>query len=246
MASIRSDAVIALGRKLVAHLDLAGDGDLMAEWMAHDLADKIAAAESAAPPDKAEAQEACARAIQALWAYRYELTPGVPALVDLQAVHRGILALDPDWVRYRYFPELQWSAGKAEVDETVQQWLEAAGGIDAAARELIRFCLVQAAARSIDEARDWVEAAREAFGEDGPEWPSVLFLRPGEDPALKQRAARRAWLEECKARLDSLVAMAAVLSRDLTVELEELDGPISDPGDIDAETGTEEDHDRRS
>ena len=68
MSLIRSEAVIALGKRLVAQL--GAKGDVLTSWMAHHVADLMARAEAAPPAEKAVAQEACARAVLDLWRHR--------------------------------------------------------------------------------------------------------------------------------------------------------------------------------
>jgi|GEM_PF-4378947 len=63
MASKPSEAVVALGRKLVEHLEFESDNDLLAGWMSHYLAERMLAVETAAPDDRAALEKQCAEAI---------------------------------------------------------------------------------------------------------------------------------------------------------------------------------------
>jgi hypothetical protein len=69
----RSKAVVELGKRIVAGLEL-GD-DVVAQWMAHFVAEKISAAEQAPLDTRDIAVAACVEAILKLWANRYTLPP---------------------------------------------------------------------------------------------------------------------------------------------------------------------------
>lgn len=88
----RSKAVIELGRRIVAGLML-GD-DVVAQWMAHLVAEKIAAAERApggATRDAAVAE--CVELILKLWAHRHTLPPNMRPLRELDPLLRTLKSL---------------------------------------------------------------------------------------------------------------------------------------------------------
>jgi hypothetical protein len=77
----RSKAVIDLGKRIVTGLKL-GD-DVVAQWMAHLVAEKIFAAEQAPEDTRDIAENACVETILKLWANRYALPPYMRPLREL-------------------------------------------------------------------------------------------------------------------------------------------------------------------
>jgi hypothetical protein len=67
----RSRAVIELGKRLVVQLKL-GD-DLLSQWMAHLIAERMDAVEHALPEARTSAQDACAATVFQLWDHRNSL-----------------------------------------------------------------------------------------------------------------------------------------------------------------------------
>src|SRR5260221_8606675 len=116
MASLsRSKAVLELGKRLVAQFE--DKGDLLAAWMAHMIAERIHAAETAAPQDKAAAEEGCAKAILELWHHREALPQRVRPLRELEPVLRTLQSLDVDHAHYRYYPNALEAVEIAEAPE---------------------------------------------------------------------------------------------------------------------------------
>lgn len=219
MASKPSEAVIALGRKLVEHLEFEPDNDLLAGWMAHYLAERMLAVEKAFPEDRTALEKQCAEAILEVWAHRYKIAPAIPAFADLRALEGAILALEPDKTPFRYASPLQGAMSASQPSKEARQWIDFAAVIDDVARELIRYCLRQALDESIDSAEAWLDTAREILGEDGPEQPIITFLRSGEDKAVRDLTARVAWLQARARKLEAFVALSGALSAELSEQL---------------------------
>ncbi len=177
MVSEPSEAVMALGRKLVEHLEFEPDNDLLAGWMAHYLAERMLAVETATSEGRAALEKQCAEAILEVWAHRHNLEPGIPAFADLRALEGAILALEPDRAPFRYFSPLQGAMSELQPSKEAQQWIELAATVDDSARELIRYCLRRALDDSIDSGEAWLDTAHEILGEDGPERLIITFLR---------------------------------------------------------------------
>lgn len=215
MASIRSEAVIALGRKLVEHLKLEPDRDLLSGWMAHYLAERMLAVETAPPEARDELEKQCAEAILNVWAHRHRLGTAIPAFADMQALEGAILALAPDRTPFRYFAPLQGAISASQPSQEARQWIELAAGIDDTARELVRHCLRRAADESVEAGEIWLDAAKEALGDDAPERPIISFIRSGDDSAVADLKARLAWLGERARKLDAFVGLSSALAQDL-------------------------------
>lgn len=152
----RSKAVIELGKRIVAGLQL-GD-DITAQWMAHLVAEKISAAEDAPETVRDAAVAECVDVILKLWAHRYTLPPYMRPLRELDPLLRTLNSLGvnkADELRFLARPPSSEVLEGATEDE--KKLFEFAIGIDYAARELIRYALSIAAERSIDVVKPWLE-----------------------------------------------------------------------------------------
>ena len=128
MSLTYSKAALELGKRLVA--DLEASDDLLASWMAHDVAQRMIIAEEAADENKTAAQEACALAIGRLWQYRGALPPHLRPLGQLEPVLRTLASLDVTKTTHRYFPPVLREAATADVKGDTKQALEFAINLD--------------------------------------------------------------------------------------------------------------------
>lgn len=218
----RTKALLELGQHLVAQLG-AGD-DLLASWMAHYVAERIEAAEKASADDRRLAQDACAKAILDLWQYRNALPEHLRPLGKLEPVTRAIASLGVDEDDYRYYPHALREAATAQADEETKQWLDLAFGLDYSARVLISFALATAAQRAGSDAAAWVDLARRAGAEAGPETYVIKFVSEPDDSAGADESEEAAKLKERLARLEAFAEMSAALIRDLRAQIGP-DGP---------------------
>jgi len=205
----RSKAVIELGKRIVAGLKL-GD-DVVAQWMAHLVAEKISAAEHAPDDTRNAAVAACVEAILKLWANRYALPPYMRPLRELDPLLHTLKSLNLDEDDgYRYFSraprdeELDGATG----DE--KRLFEFAIGIDHSARELIRYVLGVAAERSADSVKSWLEEAVKGGLDVNVELSVSTFVA---DSLLKakEEAQQRAMLKRIE-KLESFANAALVLA----------------------------------
>jgi hypothetical protein len=214
-----SSEALALGQALVEQLELDDRRDLLARWMASDIALKMDAARA---PDATEAaREACADAIYRLWKHRADLPSGRRPLESLEKVAELILALDPA-NRTPYYCRPAKPPGQDQ-----DKWLEAAEAFDLIARTLITYCLQQAAVGRGLEPEGWVAFA-EAASLEAPERLVVRILYGSadgkEDPNAEiHRKADR--LKEKLADLALLRKASAMTSADLRAQLAAL-GPL--------------------
>lgn len=208
----RSKAVIELGKRIVAGLKL-GD-DVVAQWMAHLIAEKISAAEHAPDDIKDAAVAACVESILKLWANRYALPPYMRPLRELDPLLHTLKSLSLDEADgYRYFSraprdeELDGATG----DE--KRLFEFAIGIDHSARELIRYVLGVAAERSADSVRLWLEEAVKGGLDVNVELSVSTFVA---DSLLraKEEAQQRAMLKRIE-RLESFANAALALAGEM-------------------------------
>lgn len=148
----RSKAVIELGKQIVAGMKL-GD-DVVAQWMAHHVAEKISAAEQAPSDTRDAAVAACIDAIFKLWANRHTLPPYMRPLRELEPLLRTIKSLGVDEAdEPRFFSHAPHDEELVGATDKEKELLGFAIGIDHAARELIRYLLSAAAERSSEATR---------------------------------------------------------------------------------------------
>lgn len=201
----RSSAVIDLGKKLVAQLELSDD--VPAQWMAHMLAERIRDAETATPETKAAAQSACAEVVYQLWERRYSLPSQLRPLKQLEPLFRTLLSLDvSSGQRFRYFPE---PFADADVEEGPKKLFEMAKGVDNAGRVLVQYFLAAAAEESSGETRAWIQSAVDAEADATLEVRVIGLLDGGlELPADVDEVAREA-LEDKIGKLEAFAFLAA-------------------------------------
>jgi len=203
-----SKAAVELGKRLVAQLD-TGD-DLLASWMAHDVAERITLAEQAPDEHKAAARESCAAAISTLWHYRAALPPHLKPLGKLEPVLRTLASLDTDRTKHRYFPQALQEAATADADGTIKEQIDLAVSLDYTARQLVQFALRTAADDAATDAAPWVKLAREAGADTSPEefvveW--VLQGKPRTSDDERYKADLRRKIEKIEGFIESAKAM---------------------------------------
>lgn len=207
MSLTRSEAVIALGKRLVAQL--GAEDDLLTVWMAHHVADLMARAEAAPSAEKGAAEDACARAILDLWRHRNSLPEHQRPLEDVQAVLRTLAFLDLDPEDIRYYRSPMEAAVLAKLEGDVKRDIELALGVDYTARVLIRMLLQQAAAGAGESLEPWIELARAAGAEDVGEEKLLAFLDGEEGVETPGYDSARMALEDRAARLEAFAGAAA-------------------------------------
>ena len=214
----RSKAIVALGKRLVAQLN---DGrDLLGAWMAHMIAERIHAVETAPPEGKAAAEEACAKSVLELWEHREAMHQSVRPLIELDPILRILQSLDVEGDDFRYYPRVLRAAENIDADEDVKRWLELAIGTDNAARQIIRLALRRAADGIVDEAASWVELARIAGAEDGAEGILVNFIL---DTNEKYNTMDVDSLKKKLSGFENLISLAQTLADEVRSEIIKLD-----------------------
>lgn len=148
----RSKAVIELGKRIVAQMKL-GD-DVVAQWMAHEVAEKIAAAEQAIGDARDAAVDNCVEAVLKLWANRYTLPPYFRPLRELEPLLRTLTSLGvDDAYGPRYFTHVPSEEQLDGATDEEKKLLGSALAIDRAAKELIRYFISVAAQRPTEAAK---------------------------------------------------------------------------------------------
>ena len=222
-----SDAVIALGKKLVAELELDQSVDTLSRWMAHYIAELMHAAETAEDAMRQELMSRCCATILDLWRHRSELPDGKHPFEDIEPILRALESLDPNQSTPRYFASARnGSRGNGE-ESASKNWLDLADELDYSARILIRYCLTHAAETALDKSQEWIALAEAVGADEGIDVPVVRFIA-NETELLNSSTADEAVREEIEGRLkrlDAFVAAANVLADELRRHLQPLTGP---------------------
>lgn len=214
----RSKAVIDLGRRLVADLNL-GD-DMMAQWMAHLIAERLDTAESAPPEERASAQDSCTQVIFELWANRNSLPSHIRPFRELEPLLQTLGSLDVDsGPRFRYFPQhpSEEELGGAEIQGS--QFLKAAVNLDYSARVLIQYLLSSAAASVGDKVIPWLDAAINAEADAVLEARVVAFVKAGAKPPGADEVVQKSLLDKIE-KLEAFSQLATDVAAELRSRLD--------------------------
>lgn len=219
--SVRSDAILALGRKLVEELGLETSTDTLGRWMSHYIAELIVQAESSAGEAKGTVEKDCFDAILALWNHRAVL-PGVGHPFErMGELAQAIESLNPDNSTPRYFHAIRSKIAKAEEKADGENWLELAEGLDYSAKVLISHCLGNAAREATDKSKEWVSLAEAAGMETKGEKLVVRFVSRVDDfggsPDASEEERRE--LEERVERLEAFSKRATRFAAALKKQL---------------------------
>lgn len=169
------NALLELGKQLVAELNPEDSRDTLGQWMAHALAERLVAAESAAPKRRVALEAEVIDLILRLWAHRANLPPGKRPFEDLEELTRTLRRLDPEDKAFRYFNPAPFR-GAAGTLAPADEWLQRAIEIDRAAIAAIRYCLSAADELTPGKRETWADVAEAAGFEDIHEVRIVRFV----------------------------------------------------------------------
>jgi hypothetical protein len=139
---------INLGRQLVAQLSVHGHTDTFSRWVAHYVAEQIAAIEISTGQEKVVAEKRCFEAILALWAHRNKLPDGLRPFEGFEPVLRALARLDPEEPRSMYYQFQRPPEIEGEPSE-LSQLVEFVISLDRVARILIEFALNLATTKAV-------------------------------------------------------------------------------------------------
>lgn len=216
-----SEAVVALGKKLVAELELADSVDTLGRWMAHYVAGLMHGIESETGADRLARQTELRDAVLALWEHRFELPNGTRPFRDFEPILRALESLDPESTSFRYFLSSQTPDDESSESEEARQWLELAKSIDRVSRMLICHCLASAANAALDKSMEWVSLAERAGIDDNPESMIVRFVVEQSDLSREPdpNDYQRSVLQERYEKLETFRLLAAGLADDIKKRL---------------------------
>lgn len=207
----RSNAVIDLGKRLVAQLKLGGDET--AQWIAHALAERVKDAENAPPEKRLAAQSSCAELVFQLWNRRYSLPTQLRPLKSLEPLLRTLNLLDTtSGPRFRFMQE---RPADMKVDEGVEKTLDLAVKLDDAARILVQYFLATAAEQATEEAQPWIQSAIDAGADVSLEVRVVRFVDSGLDRSSEAAKMAPEALNDKIQKLEVFASLAEDLARDL-------------------------------
>jgi hypothetical protein len=231
--SDRFDAVLDLGKRLVAELELSDSNDTLGLWMAHYVAGLIDDAATATQEDRPAKEARIRDAILELWAHRAEMPDGTRPFQELEPILRSLESLDPESSSYRYpiliiSPAQQpkkSSKKQGRTSKTTEpiQWVETARSLDRSARVLIKYCLTRAAEAGLKKPAEWARLAEEAGMGADPEALVIRFVsdRP-DDSNSRLHEAKRRILTDRKEKLEEILKLSSVLVQELEKRLSQL------------------------
>lgn len=219
----RSKAVINLGKRLVTALNL-GD-DMLAQWIAHVIAERINAAEHALPEERASAENACSQAIFSLWEHRNSLPSHMRPFRELDPLLQTLESLNVEsGAGFRYFPRHPSNEELEGAVASGKRFLNAAVNLDYSARVLIQYLLSAASQEAAEKASPWFDAALDAEADAVLEQRVVEFVSVGGKASDTCEAARKALLDKIE-KLELFSQLATAVAADLRSQL---DPPAAD------------------
>ena len=220
---VRSDSVLALGKKIVDELGLDQPVDTLSRWMAHYIAEKIEDADAAIGEVRDRKMSECSDTILKLWTHRSELPNGKRPFEDFEPIFHVLKSLDLDDTTPRYFRQVRSAADENDEDESTAQWLGIASKLDCAARMLIRYCLAIAARDAVGKSRDWVALAEAIKEEVDIDIVTVHFITNDVDAMDSEIPddPAKVRIKDLLKRLETFTDLASMLSSHLRQQLEQ-------------------------
>lgn len=220
---IRSDSVLALGKKIVDELGPDQSVDTLARWMAHYIAETMEDAEAATGEARKKKMSECNDLILKLWAHRSKLSNGKRPFEDFEPIFRVLKSLDLDDTISRFFLKAKLAADLKDEDELVAQWLNRASELDYAARMLIRYCLASAAQEAVDKSRDWVALADAITEKDDIDIKIIHSITNDVDDLNTEKPddSKKRKIEDLLKRLEAFTDLSNELSSHFRQQLEQ-------------------------
>jgi len=185
--------------------------------MGHYIAELILDAEKASAKERPEKMRVCCDAILSLWNHRHTFSDGKRPLEECESLLRTLKGLDPEDHTPRYFRSVRTAADDAKENDETKSWLKLIDGLDNSARILIRYCLTQAAQKSLNRSMEWVGLAEAAGADEGTEFPLIRVIFQ-EDTVFKEsdpNENERKLIENRIERLEAFILMAAAVVYEL-------------------------------
>ena len=168
---------LALGKLLVNELGLQSSVDTLSRWMAHYIAQQMALVENADGDCKQDAEDKCFQTILMLWKHRAYYEHKLP-FENFIPIFKMMERLNPDNEKPYYFQPNNTIKDESVTctQDTVNQYLKLATGIDEVVRIWLKFVFQQASMHALDDkTKEWIEAAASFADNDEIELISRLL-----------------------------------------------------------------------
>ncbi|MDR7188271.1 hypothetical protein J2Y46_001087 [Microbacterium sp. BE35] len=203
-------AVLSLGERIAATLD---EDDLLSQWMAHHIAERLTVLETLQGAERATAENELVDHILRLWEHRHGAMFGEYPLDLSESVIRAVARLDPK-PGDAFFGAFGFLPSPSAEETRLDTHLWIAQSLDIEVGRLIRQLVILAAESAADTEAAWVEAAREA------DTDPFLHIRD-----LLEQYGSEADVEEADPRAAGRAQIAAHAAR-----IRELLAPLAPPG----------------
>lgn len=145
--------VSEIGAELAKSFNDAADHDLLTNWMARYLAEKLSREKQARGAEKAKLGQECAELIIKLWEHRHALPDGVRPFESFEPIFQALQELSSANPRNAYAR----AAPRVKAPKEISEIVEMAGNIDQAANSLIRYLLSLAVQAIPQKDKRWVK-----------------------------------------------------------------------------------------
>jgi hypothetical protein len=214
---------LALGDTIVRQCGLRTNEDMVGQWMAHHLAEKLKKVRAARGTEKALLEADLFSTILKFWKHRAHFPRGQAPFEKFDAVFRALESLDPDQERGRFYRFDFPQPTKTEPEGQTQKWISTARNIDELARSLVTFCIANAAHAAGDLNETWLNAAKILPAQDEFEIKVVFVTKETIEkfasPALDVNKIQRDQLVKLQSRLKRFSESAALISRTIDARL---------------------------
>ncbi|RYD50762.1 MAG: hypothetical protein EOP52_13140 [Sphingobacteriales bacterium] len=135
------DEVLALGEAIVQKLKIKSDDDLLSEWMAHFLAERLSHYKKASLDDKRLLEPEICDLVLKFWKHRSYFPRGQRPFEQFAPVLQALESLDPTTSEGRYFRYQIFENEDKNIPDEIQQWVKFAMSVDSASQAIISFCI---------------------------------------------------------------------------------------------------------
>lgn len=213
-----------LGKKLETNLEKV-NGDEISAWMAHFIAEKMAAIGPARGKAKVSAQRECFEVILTLWGYQGYFPHDIRPFKEFDPIFRAMAHIDPNKNSPSFFRN---ENGDHQPPKEIKQSVEFISNLDAAARIIISFFVRESILHATNEATlGWLDAINGLAQSD--EARIILKLAPeldAKEKAQEQNEQRKNELSEQIDRLEVFESLSREIKSVLKAELRKFDAEL--------------------
>lgn len=222
--------ILNLGKEFVKKLGLEPGVDTFSRWMAHYIAEKMTAMETASGRAKDDAARECYDTILKLWAHRATLPNGLRPFESFEPIFTALHKLSPNG-QGSYFYRANYTSHQQKLNATepekeIASWMRMAEEVDFAARTCLRFVITQAAGIARDKStKVWIENSMELKDADESKAVQIIFKDfSGADlDYILGGQTRKYEIEELKTKIAKLEMVEQLLHQIILNEKRELE-----------------------